>query len=104
MDPKWAIDIQKQCDEQNVAFFFKQWGTWGEDGIKRNKKNNGRILLGQEWNQQPEYGEFDYKNRQEKITQLNDSSLYYYKSPKNTHSSLLQPINSSDLFNQNVYI
>lgn len=55
MKPEWAIDIQRQCDEQNVAFFFKQWGTWGEDGVKRSKKANGRILLGQEWNEEPEY-------------------------------------------------
>lgn len=54
MNPEWAIDIQKQCDEQNVAFFFKQWGTWGEDGVKRSKKANGRILLGKEWNEEPE--------------------------------------------------
>lgn len=54
MKPEWAIDIQKQCDEQDVAFFFKQWGTWGEDGVKRSKKANGRILLGQEWNEEPQ--------------------------------------------------
>ena len=53
MDPEWAIDIQRQCDEQEVAFFFKQWGTWGADGVKRSKKANGRILLGQEWNEEP---------------------------------------------------
>lgn len=53
MDPEWAIDIQQQCDEQNVAFFFKQWGTWGADGVKRSKKANGRILLGKEWNEEP---------------------------------------------------
>nr|BFF38526.1 phage Gp37/Gp68 family protein [Tenacibaculum mesophilum] len=53
MDPKWAIDIQKQCDDQDVAFFFKQWGTWGADGVKRSKKANGRILLGKEWNEEP---------------------------------------------------
>lgn len=54
MKPQWAIDIQNQCDQQNVAFFFKQWGTWGEDGVKRSKKANGRILMGQEWNEEPE--------------------------------------------------
>lgn len=53
MNPNWAIDIQKQCDEQEVAFFFKQWGTWGADGVKRSKKANGRILLGKEWNEEP---------------------------------------------------
>ncbi len=50
MHPEWAIDIQKQCEAQNVAFFFKQWGAWGADGQKRSKKTNGRILSGQEWN------------------------------------------------------
>lgn len=55
MNPEWAIDIQRQCDEQNVAFFFKQWGAWGADGVKRSKKANGRILLGQEWNEEPVY-------------------------------------------------
>lgn len=53
MKPEWAISIQNQCDDQAVAFFFKQWGTWGEDGVKRSKKANGRILLGQEWNEEP---------------------------------------------------
>jgi protein gp37 len=53
MKPEWAINIQKQCVEQKVAFFFKQWGTWGEDGVKRNKKKNGSSLLGQEWKEEP---------------------------------------------------
>lgn len=53
MNPQWAISIQNQCDEQGAAFFFKQWGTWGADGVKRSKKANGRILLGQEWNEEP---------------------------------------------------
>ena len=53
MNPKWAINIQKQCAKQKVAFFFKQWGTWGEDGIKRNKKQNGSILSGREWKEEP---------------------------------------------------
>ena len=55
MKEVWAVNIKRQCEEQNVAFFFKQWGTWGSDGIKRNKKSNGRILLGKEWSEYPEY-------------------------------------------------
>lgn len=55
MNTKWVVDIKKQCDKQDVHFFFKQWGTWGEDGVKRNKKLNGRIFLGREWNEMPEY-------------------------------------------------
>ena len=26
--PDWVRNIQKQCQEQNVPFFFKQWGEW----------------------------------------------------------------------------
>jgi protein gp37 len=53
MNREWAINIQKQCLDQKVAFFFKQWGTWGEDGVKRNKKTNGSVLLGREWKEEP---------------------------------------------------
>jgi len=53
MQPEWAASVQKQCTQQKVAFFFKQWGAWGADGIKRSKKANGRIFLGREWNEEP---------------------------------------------------
>jgi protein gp37 len=51
---EWVGEIFAQCKEQNVAFFFKQWGTWGADEIKRNKKHNGREFQGREWNEYPE--------------------------------------------------
>ncbi len=54
MKKEWAISIMRQCEEQDTAFFFKQWGTWGADGVRRSKKNNGRSLEGKEWNQYPE--------------------------------------------------
>lgn len=44
MSPEWVLSIRNQADDQNIPFFFKQWGTWGEDGIKRNKKANGKLL------------------------------------------------------------
>lgn len=28
MHPDWVRNIQRQCQEQNVPFFFKQWGEW----------------------------------------------------------------------------
>lgn len=54
MKSAWALNIKKQCDEQGVAFFFKQWGTWGSDGIKRSKKVNGRELDGKIYDEYPE--------------------------------------------------
>jgi len=50
---EWVEEIFNQCKEQDVAFFFKQWGTWGIDKIKRNKKENGRRFQGKEWNEYP---------------------------------------------------
>lgn len=46
MKPKWVRSIMNQTNEQNIAFFFKQWGTRGVDGIKRSKKANGKALDG----------------------------------------------------------
>ncbi|KAA6341703.1 hypothetical protein EZS27_010492 [termite gut metagenome] len=46
MKKKWVLSIQKQTENQNSAFFFKQWGTWGSDGIKRNKHENGKMING----------------------------------------------------------
>jgi protein gp37 len=54
MDKSWVINIKRQCEENNVAFFFKQWGTWGSDKIKRNKKENGKKIDGQIWQEYPE--------------------------------------------------
>lgn len=46
MKLEWVIDIKQQCDAQNVAFFFKQWGG-------KNKKKAGRLLEGKEYNNLP---------------------------------------------------
>ena len=46
MDVEWVRDIREQCLDQDVAFFFKQWG-----GIR--PKTGGRELDGREWNELP---------------------------------------------------
>lgn len=53
MKIEWALSVQQQCHEQNVAFFFKQWGGWGADGKKRAKAENGRMLNGRTWDEMP---------------------------------------------------
>ena len=40
MRPEWVRSLREQCENQKVAFFFKQWGG-------RNKKKTGRVLDGQ---------------------------------------------------------
>ena len=54
MDKEWVINIKQQCEAEGIAFFFKQWGTWGEDKVKRKKKLNGKELDGKIWQQYPE--------------------------------------------------
>ena len=38
MEKKWVEDLQKQCSKAGIAFFFKQWGDYGEDGNKAKKE------------------------------------------------------------------
>lgn len=53
MSEKWVISLRDQCLKHRVDFFFKQWGAWGIDGIKRSKSANGRLLEGQTWDMIP---------------------------------------------------
>lgn len=53
MRPEWALAVRDQCEAAGVAFFFKQWGGWGADGIRRAKHVNGRLLAGRTWDAYP---------------------------------------------------
>ena len=46
MQENWALSIEEQVASSGSAFFFKQWGSWGSDGVKRSKYANGRLLKG----------------------------------------------------------
>lgn len=61
MKPEWAEAVQRQCDEQRVAFFFKQWGGWGADGQRRAKAHNGRLLNGRTWDAMPAQSSFEHQ-------------------------------------------
>ena len=54
MDPDWVLDVFAACRNQDVPFFFKQWGAYGPDGKKRSKKENGREFKGETWDEMPE--------------------------------------------------
>ncbi len=53
MKEEWVLNIRRQCEEQGVPFFFKQWGTLGADGVRRDKKANGCFLRGEIVQQYP---------------------------------------------------
>jgi protein gp37 len=46
MEKKWLLAIKRQCERENVPFFFKQWG-----GVR--KKAAGRSLNGRTYDQMP---------------------------------------------------
>lgn len=54
MQQAWLEGVHAQAESAGAAFFFKQWGGWGADGVKRHKKANGRTYLGRTWDAYPE--------------------------------------------------
>lgn len=46
MKKEWVLNIKRQCNEQGTIFHFKQWGTVGEDGVRRPRELNGHMLDG----------------------------------------------------------
>ena len=63
MMPDWVRQVQADCEDANVPFFFKQWGEWappagGEwqfepEMVKVGKKAAGRLLDGRTWDEVP---------------------------------------------------
>lgn len=53
MQEEWVMNLRTQAKKHRVSFFFKQWGTWGQDGVKRNKHANGKKLEGKVVQQMP---------------------------------------------------
>ncbi len=47
MKREWVVSIRRQCRQQRVSFFFKQWG-----GVRKAK--NGRLLDGRTYDEYPE--------------------------------------------------
>ncbi|HEY8810480.1 MAG TPA: phage Gp37/Gp68 family protein [Solirubrobacterales bacterium] len=46
VDEDWLLTLRDRCREENVAFFFKQWGG-------HRPKSNGRELDGRTWDEYP---------------------------------------------------
>jgi protein gp37 len=46
MKEEWVLGLRDRCLDTGTPFFFKQWGG-------TNKKRNGRVLEGREWDASP---------------------------------------------------
>jgi len=44
---EWVLTIKNKCVFSDIPFFFKQWGGF-------NKKKNGRMLEGRQWDELPD--------------------------------------------------
>jgi protein gp37 len=53
MNEEWVLSVKEQTESQFSLFFFKQWGTWGSDGVKRNKHENGKLINGKIYQTMP---------------------------------------------------
>ena len=60
---EWIRAIRDECDEQNVAFFFKQWGG-------TRKKLAGRSLDGRTWDARPAAPAQQARDRHQHITDM----------------------------------
>lgn len=63
IEQEWVESILKQCQDQNVAFFFKQWG-----GI--HPKAHGKSLNGELWEQMPTAWKEHLEHLPQKVTKL----------------------------------
>ncbi len=54
MKEEWAENVRRHAKAAGAAYFFKQWGTWGADGVKRAKQLNGRKLKGKMYDEYPQ--------------------------------------------------
>lgn len=69
MSPEWVRNIQKQCKEQNVAFFFKQWGDFKKKFDKELNPLNERLKIE---NKIPLLDGVEYKEFPNYIVQFGD--------------------------------
>jgi len=70
--PDWVRNIQQQCKQQNIPFFFKQWGEWSP--YKPNNEKNIKTAI--------------YKPTCMGISSL-EQNLLFYKVGKTRAGSLL---------------
>jgi protein gp37 len=46
MNKAWAAEIRDACKKLRVAFFFKQWGMFNEEGVREREKTKPAKLDG----------------------------------------------------------
>ena len=57
MDPAHVLALRDLCKRSGTPFFFKQWGNFGEDGVRRGRAKHGEGFAGKVYHQWPENAE-----------------------------------------------
>lgn len=73
MHRDWAINIMKQCKNNAVNFFFKQWGEWQDGSNCIDKKYKGRHIV---MLNNGEYAEWDLKTNSPFKTEIELQKKY----------------------------
>jgi len=50
----WVESLVQQCERQNVHLYWKQWGSYGPDGVYKGKANTGCLINGRSYLSFPE--------------------------------------------------
>jgi len=53
MDPLWVVNLRDRCVEEEIPFFFKQWGEFNQHGKRVGRKKAGKELGGRTWLEMP---------------------------------------------------
>ena len=53
MRREWVMGVRDQAVAAGVPFCFSKWGEWGPDGVRRSRRENGRLLEGRVWDERP---------------------------------------------------
>lgn len=80
LNDEWIEGLRDQCQDQNVAFFFKQWG-----GVQKSR--NGRLLNGRTYDEMPDRHQTPpakLEKRRELISRL-DAHLQHLDLRSNGH-------------------
>jgi len=48
-DIRWVESLQHQCKKQNSHFYWKSWGSYGQDGIFRGNGKSGCLINGKQY-------------------------------------------------------
>ncbi|MDK9735998.1 DUF5131 family protein [Vibrio sp. D404a] len=50
----WVLSLKEQCDKQQVHFYWKSWGTFDGEGIRKGNRQSGNLINGVEYKSIPE--------------------------------------------------